>query len=631
MLGLVLLAGVLPWPGRLWAQTSEIVQGRPGEVLPDFFHPDHQPSPQGTRPPLPNPRRGGDVNLHLFSMPRHLNGMTENSASTRYVLHALHESLLFRDWETWEYRGGLAEQWHVEDLVVLADAEATDRIHGQVEQRGEQIVVRPVSPGNPLGKELVLDREDVDHVAPQTVFTFALHPDVQWHDGHAFDARDVLFSWRCYQNPDVDCDAMRPTIAKIVDAQLVDRLTLRFFYDEPYFLAPQSFERLTILPSHLYDLSDPDHADYSETRPVTEAQQGEYVRNHPANTDWIGLGPYRLTAIDNEGITAERFEDYFDGERSGWLERIRWVHIPDDTAARTALLNGELDHYERLSSNDFFGGFCQSDAFKSRLYAGYAWMPRINYLAWNMRRPLFEDARVRRALAHCFDWDELLDTQAGGLGVRVTGTNFYLGPAYDHSIEPIPADLDRARALLDESGWYDRDGDGLRSKDGVDFSFEFLATTGNRAILNQAQVLQENLSQVGVQVSIVQRDWATYIERCRAKDFDVCSLSWAMDVENDPSPYWQSYDGPPGQDRSKNYPGLSDPEIDARLESIQSELDSDRRNELLRDLQARIYDLQPYLFGYMVPIKFCVAKHVRNYRSYSINPGYSVRDWYVVE
>jgi ABC-type transport system substrate-binding protein len=248
-----------------------------------------------------------------------------------------------------------------------------------------------------------------------------------------------------------------------------------------------------------------------------------------------------------------------------------------------------------------------------------------------MRRPQFEDRAVRIGLAHAFDWDEYLRTKANGLGVRVTSTWFVRSPTYDHSIAPIPYDLDMAAELFEDAGWYDRDGDDNRDKDGVPFEFTFLTTPGNSMALGIAVKLQENLARVQVRMNIDTRDWATFQEQTRRKDFDTFAKAWVLDVENDPYQLWHSWEGDPAEDRGSNYPGLADERIDELIRAYQLEVDDDARREIGNRLQQRIYELQPYMFAFTVPTKFAVAKRVRNFKSYGLNPGYSVRDWYVVE
>ncbi len=600
----------------------------PGPSVPDAFRPDFDPDAD----PLPAPRRGGRVVVHVASLPRNVNYMLENSATTRRMNYELHEYLLRRDWETWEPVPVLAESYTVEDAVLLRDGPRPGEdglLFGRVTQLEDGLHVEPVSSDNPLAGEIVVAGEDVEAVHPGTVFTFALRRDVRWHDGHPFDARDVAFSFGLWSNPDVDCDHLRGNYDKIARCEVLDPFTVRFVFHRPYFLAAENFGKMTLLPAHRYDLSDPENPDHDPEEPRPDAaRQADYVNRHPANTAWIGLGPYRLTEWTDEYVEAERFEDYFDPDDAGWVDTIRWRHIPSHSAMKQALLGGELDHSERLSSSDYFGEFTSQAAFTTKLYKGYCMSTQVGYMAWNTRREKFQDPLVRHALARAFDWDEYLQNLCFGLGVRVTGIQYYFAPGYDRSIEPVAFDLERAAELLDEAGWYDRDGDGLRDRGGEAFTIAFLVSPNNVGARLQAQRLQENLKRLGIQLDIVSREWTEMLERVYARDFDAVGLSWVNDVEGDYEQVWHSSGA---NEQGSNHSGLSDPEVDALVEAVQVEPDPARRAELSRRLQRRVHDLQPVMFGITQPKRFAVSKRLRNFRTYCIDPQYRIRDWWIAE
>ena len=562
--------------------------------------------------------------------------MVDNSAVVSFVHQEVHEALLRRDPVSLEFRSALAREWVVEDrLRYRGPTGEVLELFGDVREEAGGVTITPRAPGNPLAEVSVVPAEQVVAIDRAVVFTFRLRDDVRWHDGRPFDAHDVYFSWRMYFNPTVDCEHDREEIATLKKATLIDDWTIRFEGGEQYFGYPQSLSNLCLLPAHLFDLSDPENEAFEEGVDPLGERQGRFINEHPNNRLFVGLGPYRIVSVEDSSVIAERFEDYFDPDPlhggAGWLDGIRWRIIPDRSVARTALLEGELDYFEGLSSSDYFGEFVRQPAFRERLYAAYAYRPQMQFIAWNMRRPQLEDVRVRRAFAHACDWDAFLKGQANGLGVRVTGTAYHEHPSYDKTIEPLGFDPDLARDLLDEAGWYDRDGDGLRDRDGVPLRIEFMTYSGGGISKLYGQVLQEGLARVGVQVDVQPLDPAALYERLRAKDFDAVPRAWLLDVENDPIQVWGRWKGDPEQDRSTNYPGWGDEDSEALIETIRRTVDDEARWALMRQLQRRIFEDQPYLFLFDFPVKFAVAKRIRGFRAYSLQPGYSLRDWYVVE
>jgi peptide/nickel transport system substrate-binding protein len=544
----------------------------PGPVAPDRFHPDG--------PAAGEPQRGGRVTLHIESLPTSLNALIESSNVTLRMVHELHEPLFRPDWETWEPRGVLVERWTSDE------------------------------------------REDGG-----SVLTLHLRQDVRWHDGHPFDAGDVMFTWRCTKNPHVRCDAYRFLFDKLVHAEREGDYTVRFYLDAPYFNVLNGIlYQFTVLPAHLYDLGDPDHPEHDPG--ASDEAQGRHVNEHPLNQDWIGLGPYRLAQRDDQTIEARRFDDYFDPERAGYLDTIRWRLVRGDEGALQAMLEGEIDFTARVPAEDFFGERTRSALFTERYYKGHFYTPSMTYTVWNTTRPQFADARVRRALGMSFDWDEFISSFFKGLGTRVTSEWYEGSPNYDQGIEPLPFDLSAARSLLTEAGWYDRDGDGLIDRDGQAFTFALSTINGSQSSAVYAQRLQENLEELGIAMEIVGRDYPTFAEAVGGRDFDAAHWAWYMPVVSDPEQMWHSrWIGP----HTSNHGSLADPVVDGLIEALQVEQDEDERRRLFHELHARLYEHQVYMYGMAFPQKFAVSKRVRNLQNFAIEPGYSIRRWYLAE
>jgi peptide/nickel transport system substrate-binding protein len=647
-LGLLL---ALPIAGGVWlwaaaSPQAAAPQGQDPETIGphasavDFFHPDRERVVQ--------PGWGGTVTVHLPSLPRLLNHSLDNTSYVKWMLHELHETLVARDWETWEFEPVLCTSWDVQDRVILQPSaagahgpeDAPGELWGQASETADAWLVawagRTVRDSDAgaasggasagAGQPLRLPKADVERVERQTVYTFHLRSDVTWHDGHPFDARDVVFSWEIFQNPEVDCDALRPEMQKVLRAFAPDAHTVTFVYERQYFNALDSVGDICILPAHLYDLAD---ADCAVRRPdATPSERARFVNENEHNTRWVGLGPYRLLKYGPDVVEAERFPGYFDPAHGGYLDRIRWRILPDDNVAYQALLNGELDFFFRMGSAMYFGESSSSEEFQQRFYKGYFYGGSFGYVAWNTRVPELSDLRVRRALAHCFDWPEYIRTLGHGLGKQVTGFQPYFHPAYERGFEPYPYDLERARTLLADAGWYDRDGDGLIDQDGRAFAIRFLYPSSAVASAQIGQKLQENLARVGIRLELVSTEYATLKERIRDKDFDCFNLVWVLSGEVDAEQLWSSAGAAPDS-RGSNYASVADPQVDALIERAQRELDDEARWQTWRELQRYLYfEWQPYLYGINTPIKFAMNRRMRGFQAFQSAPGFSIRRWY---
>ena len=620
--GLILPLLVLPAQaqGEQGAPSFSMPAG-PAPVPPDLFHPERE----RVELERSEPRPGGAVSVHVAGFPRTLNYMLESSSIARAIGQELHEPLLRRDWESWEWTGVLAERWWQEDGILDADGALV--AWGDVEESEGAWRVFTRSPGQSLDGPFDVERREGLRLERGTVWTFRLRAGVRWHDGHVLDARDVLFSYDCYRNPEVRCDRKRYLFEKIASARALDERSVRFVFARPYFMAASVFdESFTILPSHLYDLSDPDHPEH---RPDVSAQeQGRHVNESPHNRDWVGLGPYRLVAWDAQTLAARRFEEYFDPAHGGWLDTLRWRAIPDAQAAFQAVLAGELDLYDRLDAEQFFGQATRAEAFTSRCYRAWVATPYVSYTLWNTHKPELADPRVRSALGMAFDWDELARTWYRGLAARASGEQYWPTPACDRTFAPLPFDPAAAERLLAEAGWYDHDGDGRVDKDGQALALALAFPSGNDTSEAYGLRFQEQLDRLGVELTLEPLELAALSSRLAERSFDAVALGWTLAYESDPEPIWHSRWA---QGNSANRSGLADEEVDRLIERIQVELDPARRAELFHRLQRRIHALQPVQFGLYVPRRLALSRRLRNVQLFALDPGWSLRRWWVAD
>jgi peptide/nickel transport system substrate-binding protein len=608
-------------PATAAATSSQASAGAPrADSRPDRFLPGFDPD----RDALPPPRRGGSVVLHSDALPQSLNFLIDNSSMCRRLQRDLHETLIARDFWTLEQRPVLCERWRRDDALVLRDGR---RVFGALTEGAQSWSVEaPEAAGEAKPAAQTIPKAEVERVVRGAAYTFWLRRDVRWHDGHPFDAADLLFTWRMTRNPFVACDAKRFQYEHITSASSPEPFVVRFEFDRTYYASLTVFEALTPLPRHLYDLADPDNA--AREPDASDERQGRFVNEHRCNREWVGLGPYRLTKFSNESIEIQRWEGYFDPANGGWIERVRWRPIADDRAAFQALLAGEIDFTTRVLSDDYFGAATRSEEFTARCYKGYFYTPIASYVAWNLERELFADVRVRRAFAHAFDWDEFIAAFYGGLARRATAEWIDTGPDYDEALAPLKHDPRAAAALLGEAGWIDRDGDGVLDKDGRRFEFAVLIQAGNKPGEALSQRLQESLGALGVRMRVEARDWPSLSQAVERREYDAAMLAWVMPIDSDPRQRWHSSEARPG---TANYTSFADAQVDALIERIEVELDRGERTKLMHALQARLYELQPYLYGVSVAKRFAIDKRIRNFRTSVLDPGYSVREWWLAE
>jgi peptide/nickel transport system substrate-binding protein len=181
--------------------------------------------------------------------------------------------------------------------------------------------------------------------------------------------------------------------------------------------------------------------------------------------------------------------------------------------------------------------------------------------------------------------------------------------------------------LLEEAGWYDRDGDGLLDKDGKPLALEFLIQAKNISAENFARVFQEALAAIGVRLTVTAVDNATYFQRIRAREFDIGIQGWAVDAtENDPAQLWHSSAAEAG---GSNHAGVVDEFVDGLIARGQVELDDQKRQGLWRELHRYLAErVVPCIYREASPRRFALNRELRGVQFFKITPGYSLRRWY---
>lgn len=327
------------------------------------------------------------------------------------------------------------------------------------------------------------------------VLTFALRPDVRWHDGVLTTARDVLWTLEMARTTAVAYPRARD-LAAIEAMSAPDSLTVRvrFLHSQPTF--PDVFTDLAILPEHRF-----------RDTPASEIRTSSFNR-HP-----VGNGPYEFVEYrPNQRWVFRRHEPFPPALDRPAVDRFVVVVVDEPATKLAALTAGELDFAGIAPAH---AGFVRDDpALRVIDYP----VLLVAALVWNLRRAPFDDPVVRRALTHAVDRRLIVDAYLYGYGRVADGP---VPPEHPWYVEVAGEEYDPVEAgrLLEEAGW--RPGpDGTRVREGHQFAFELMTVgSGDNAL---EQMIQAQLRQVGVEVRIRQLELATFLAVAQgaARDFD---------------------------------------------------------------------------------------------------------------
>jgi ABC-type transport system substrate-binding protein len=243
---------------------------------------------------------------------------------------------------------------------------------------------------------------------------------------------------------------------------------------------------------------------------------------------------------------------------------------------------------------------------------------------------MFQDKRVRWALSHAIPVDQIIDKVYHGLAERLTGPCLPGSSSYDESLEPVSFDLGKSRELLDEAGWKDSDGDGVRDKeiDGrpIALSFDMIIFSDSPQFLTIAEIMKENCRQIGVDVKITPTKWALMLQKLKKQEFDACILGWAMDWKTDPFQIFHSSQA--DLPDTSNHTGYKNPEVDRLIEQLRVTLEPAEQSKLAKQIHRAIYEDQAYTFLFTEKATAVRNSRLDNVKFYKIRPGFDVREWY---
>ncbi|PCI53454.1 MAG: peptide-binding protein, partial [Methylophilaceae bacterium] len=215
-----------------------------------------------------------------------------------------------------------------------------------------------------------------------------------------------------------------------------------------------------------------------------------------------------------------------------------------------------------------------------------------------------------------------------GLGINIASP-YKPGTRWSNEkLTPHPYNPSKARALLKEAGFEDRDGDGILERNGKPFAFEII-TNQNKEREKSAVIIQRRLKQIGIDVKIRALEWASFISRfINTGDFDVVILGWSLGLDPDQYNIWHSSQQAPGQ---FNFVGYSNPKVDKLLEQGRIEFDPDKRMKIYHAFAKALLEDSPIVYlsaGYGLT---AVHKRVQGIAN-PIPPagvGYDSQKWYI--
>lgn len=480
--------------------------------------------------------KGGSFTIGLTDYPKHLQYYLATEEYASLLNSFVVESLLDTDLETNDPMGLLAQEWSISE--------------------------------------------------DKKTFTFRLNPGARFSDGKSVTAEDVKFTWDTIRNPKNKTAPFQAYYAHFESCTVIDPLTVQFKATTIHFKNLKKLGGLLILPKHIYAKKD---------------------FNRGYNNELMGSGPYLLEeAKRGDKIILKRNSKYWGEslpQNKGRynFDKIVLKAVRDSTVLFEMFKRGDIDYYFVTISkiwNTEMGGplfekkYILKNKVENRHPSGMAG------IWWNLRKPLFQDPKVRLALTHLFNREKYIQELFYNAYIPTTGLIGLQSEYRSPKLKAVPYDAKKARELLKSAGWTKTSEDGVLINGNMRFEFELLNESPNS--LRHLTVYQEDLKKMGIRMNIRTTDWASALKLLDDHQFDAVELGFTR--ETDPSDFASLW----GSDQANikgghNITGYQNKRVDELAKQIDETFDKKKRIKLVQELDETVMKDFPITFAWEAP------------------------------
>jgi len=443
--------------------------------------------------------------------------------------------------------------------------------------------------------------------ADGTVYSFYLRQDVTWHDGAPLTASDVVYTISVIQNPNFQGASFLTDLWRNIVVEQVDAFTVRFILREPF--APfLDHTTLGLLPAH-----------------ILGAVPVETLAEHSFNAEPVGTGPFMVAEASSSHLSLVANPNFYRSRP--YIENLEFIFYPSDAAVFQAHQEGEIDGIARVYPEHLKAvREDKSLSLYSAPLAGY------NLIYLNLDRGIFQDRAVRQAMMWTIDRQKLVDEALAGQGIVIDSPILPNSWAYEPNVVHYKPDRRKAAAILEEAGWVDRDGDGVREKGQLKLEFALATNEDDPTRVHMIQAVADQLQSVGIRAVPQTVGWEELVgQMLRLRRFDAILSGWQnLSPDPDPYPYWHSSQA---SEDGLNFANYINQEVDLLLQDARSTSDVERRVELYRRFQEIFGQEVPSLLLYQPVYNYAVDESVNNVQ---VGPLYdssqrlsTVAKWYI--
>ncbi|NWF67401.1 MAG: peptide ABC transporter substrate-binding protein [Campylobacterales bacterium] len=395
-----------------------------------------------------------------------------------------------------------------------------------------------------------------------TTLVFELKENVYFHDGKKLTADDVIFTFELLKSPKIFTPYSQ-SFRFVKNIEKLSEFKFKVNYTRPYFKAVHIWN-IGIVPKH-----------------ILEKEQD--LMTSKFNQNPIGTGAYKLTNLNISGdIELIANENYFEHKPN--IEKIHYHFMPDDSTKFLTLKTKQLDigtltplQYKRQIDDEFKKHF---KIVQNREFA-------YTYLGFNLKDEKFKDKKVREALYLAIDRQEIIDILSFGVGELCHGPFMPDTFAYNEHHKPKPNDINRAKSLLKEAGFSEKN----------PLTFEIATNANNPIRVKVAEIMQYQLSKIGVKVKIKSIEWQAFLNTVIfPRNFEAVILGWGLGLIPDAYAIWHKDGIKKG---GFNFIGYDNEVVNELIEKAEATIDQQQLSKIYKQIFETIIDDYPYIFLYI--------------------------------
>ncbi len=473
-----------------------------------------------------------------------------------------------------------------------------------------------------------------------------MRDEATWFDGSPITGNDYLFTLKAMYNPNYSsyyASQFKFVKGVVVDVENPQKFTV---YADKYMMTEPSLGAFSPLPAYVYDpkgilknytleeLRSDAVKDKEDLREFAQAFTGPTLTREPGAIR--GSGAYYLTNwTTGQEIVLEKRKNWWGDQLVSQVpmlaakpSKIIYKIIPDLNATISLMKNDELDIAGKVAWSSFLD-LKKDDNFnkKYNFYTPSRFVMRI--IRYNTVNEKLEDKKVRKAIAHLLDREEVFNTVYYGYPTAISGPIYPTKSSYNKNLKPLDFNIEKAKSLLAEAGWKDSNNNGIVDKviNGVltELEVSLAFGQGNSDYSNVAAIFQNDAKQAGVNIIPTPMESTAFFKALNSKSFEM-TFSGIGDYpfNFDPTSSWHSKS-------PRNTCSFGTAESDRIIEEVVQTVDVNKQDELLKQLQEIIYEEQPAIFICAVKDRIIASKKFGEITTIGLTPGYLVNQMVVKE